>query len=103
MQNRIGDDAVAANFSDIFQSVQKGEPSAGDAPKSRAKSAAIRAGKAVREGEITLIGGLGVPAGARVSLVNFRQGVDGPWLVKSVRHSMGAGGWISELELEASV
>lgn len=64
----------------------------GDAEKA-AKTTAKRIARASRSFEITLPGRLDIVAGGKVSLSGIRDGVNGSWLVKSVRHRIDSGGW----------
>jgi phage protein D len=58
-----------------------------------AKTTAKRIARSTRQFEITLPGRLDIIAGGKVNLVGFRDGVNGRWLVKNVRHRIDSGGW----------
>jgi phage protein D len=64
-----------------------------DEAKAQAKTAASRIGRSTRQFEITLPGRLDIVAGGKVALFGFRDGVNGEWLVKDVRHRLDSQGW----------
>ncbi len=61
--------------------------------KAIAKTTAKRIARATRSFELTLPGRLDIVAGGKVNLTGFREGVNGEWLVKNVRHRIDSGGW----------
>jgi uncharacterized protein len=58
-----------------------------------AKTTAARIARASRGFEIELPGRLDIVAGGKINLSGVRDGVNGSWLVKSVRHRIDSGGW----------
>jgi phage protein D len=70
--------------------------------KAQAKTAAERIGRSTRQFELTLPGRLDIVAGGKVSLGGFRDGVNGEWLVKEVRHRMDSQGWSMSVSGEGS-
>lgn len=58
-----------------------------------AQTTAKRIARASRQFEINLPGRLDIVAGGKVSLSGIRDGVNGSWLVKTVRHRIDSGGW----------
>jgi phage protein D len=67
-----------------------------------AKTTASRIARASRQIELTLPGRLDIVAGGKVQLASIRQGVDGEWLVKSVRHRIDSGGWSMQVSGEGA-
>lgn len=61
--------------------------------KAVAKTTAKRIARSTRNFELTLPGRLDIVAGGKVQLEGFREGVNGEWLVKNVRHRIDSGGW----------
>lgn len=61
--------------------------------KAQAKTAAKRIGSKTRTFEIELPGRLDIVAGGKVNLQGLRDGMDGEWLVKEVRHRLDDNGW----------
>ena len=61
--------------------------------KAQAKTVAKRIARSSRSFEISLPGRLDIVAGGKVSLSGFREGVNGEWLVKSIRHRIDSRGW----------
>lgn len=61
--------------------------------KAQAKAAAKRIASKSRTFEIELPGRLDIVAGGKVLLQGVRDGVNGEWLVKEVRHRMDSSGW----------
>lgn len=70
--------------------------------KSVAKTVAKRIARATRSFELTLPGRLDIVAGGKVSLSGFRDGVNGEWLVKSIRHRLDSRGWSMTVTGEGS-
>jgi uncharacterized protein len=58
-----------------------------------ATTTAKRIARSTRNFEITLPGRLDIVAGGKVNLTGFREGVNGEWLVKQVRHRIDPNGW----------
>lgn len=72
-----------------------------DAQKA-AKTTAARLARSSRSFELDLPGRLDIVAGGKVTLAGFREGVNGEWLVKSVRHRIDSSGWSMSVEGEGS-
>jgi phage protein D len=70
--------------------------------KAVAKTTAKRIARSTRSFELTLPGRLDVVAGGKVKLEGFREGVNGEWLVKNVRHRLDSGGWSMTVTGEGS-
>ena len=92
--------ASAAEFSDVPWLASNENTFTPPAPaasepeaKAIAKTTAKRIARATRSFEITLPGRLDIVAGGKINLTGFREGVNGNWLVKSVRHRIDSGGW----------
>jgi len=92
--------ASAAQFSDVTWLASEENTFTPPAPaasepeaKAIAKTTAKRIARATRSFEITLPGRLDIVAGGKVNLSGFREGVNGSWLVKNVRHRIDSGGW----------
>lgn len=92
--------ASAAEFSDVPWLASEENTFTPPAPaasepeaKAVAKTTAKRIARATRSFEIALPGRLDIVAGGKITLSGFREGVNGQWLVKSVRHRLDAGGW----------
>jgi phage protein D len=92
--------ASAAQFSDVPWLASEENTFTPPAPassepeaKAIAKTTAKRIARATRSFEIGLPGRLDIVAGGKLTLAGFRQGVNGQWLVKSVRHRLDSGGW----------
>jgi hypothetical protein len=66
------------------------------------KAKAGRIGRIGRKVEIQMPGTLDVVAGSVLTLVGFREGVDGEWLVKSVRQQISRQGWTTSIQGEGS-
>ncbi len=64
-----------------------------DEAKAQAKTAASRIGRSTRKFDLTLPGRLDIVAGGKVLLSGFRDGVNGEWLVKEVKHRLDSSGW----------
>lgn len=64
-----------------------------DEAKAQAKTAAKRIARSSRSFEVSLPGRLDIVAGGKVQLLGFREGVNGEWLVKSIRHRIDSRGW----------
>lgn len=64
-----------------------------DEAKAQAKTAASRIARSSRNFDLTLPGRLDIVAGGKVTLSGFREGVNGSWLVKNVRHRIDSSGW----------
>lgn len=58
-----------------------------------AKTAAKRIARSSRQFEVSLPGRLDIVAGGKLQLIGIREGVDGQWLVKTVRHRLDSRGW----------
>jgi uncharacterized protein len=63
---------------------------------------ANRIGRIGRAFEITMPGTMDIIAGSILTLQGFRDGVDGEWLVKAVRQSVGRNGWQTTLTGEGT-
>lgn len=72
------------------------------AAEAAAKTTAARIARASRQIELTLPGRLDIVAGGKVQLTGIRQGVDGEWLVKTVRHRIDSGGWSMQVTGEGA-
>ena len=70
------------------------------AAKAAAEAEAKRGARAVKTLSVQLPGRADLMAEGRAVLSGFRPGVDGEWLVTTVTHSMGSGGWSSSFEAE---
>lgn len=92
--------ASAAEFSDVPWLASNENTFTPPAPaasepeaKAIAKTTAKRIARATRSFEITLPGRLDIVAGGKINLTGFREGVNGNWLMKNVRHRIDSGGW----------
>lgn len=70
--------------------------------KAVAKTTAKRIARITRKMSLSLPGRLDIVAGGKVTLTGFREGVNGEWLVKSVRHRIDSSGWSMSVEGEGS-
>lgn len=73
-----------------------------DEAKAQAKTAASRIGRSTRQFDLSLPGRLDIVAGGKVSLSGFRDGVNGEWLVKDVKHRLDSSGWSMTVSGEGS-
>jgi phage protein D len=73
-----------------------------DEAKAQAKTAAKRIARSSRSFDISLPGRLDIVAGGKVSLSGFRDGVNGEWLVKDVKHRLDSSGWSMTVSGEGS-
>jgi phage protein D len=73
-----------------------------DEAKAQASTAAGRIGRSSRQFDLSLPGRLDIVAGGKVSLSGFRDGVDGEWLVKDVKHRLDSSGWSMTVAGEGS-
>jgi len=64
------------------------------------KAHADRIGRIGRTLEIIMPGTLDVIAGAILTVQGFRPGIDGEWLIKSVRQQINRQGWTTQIECE---
>lgn len=67
-----------------------------------AKTVSKRIARSTRSFELVLPGRLDIVAGGKVNLADFRDGVNGEWLVKSIRHRIDSGGWSMTVEGEGA-
>ena len=72
-----------------------------DAAKAKAASLAKQAARQARNVTLSVIGNTEYVAGSSVTLSGFREGENGTFILKSVRHIINSGGFVSELTLEA--
>jgi phage protein D len=73
-----------------------------DEAKAQATTAAGRIGRSSRQFDLSLPGRLDIVAGGKVSLSGFRDGVNGEWLVKDVKHRLDSSGWSMTVTGEGS-
>lgn len=73
-----------------------------DEAKAQAKTAASRIARTTRQFSLDLPGRLDIVAGGKVTLAGFRDGVNGEWLVKSVRHRIDSSGWSMSVDGEGA-
>jgi hypothetical protein len=73
-----------------------------DQAKAQAKTTAKRLARSSRSFELTLPGRLDIVAGGKVTLSGFREGVNGAWLVKSIRHRLDSSGWSMTVDGEGA-
>ncbi len=73
-----------------------------DEGKAKAKNAAKRIGYSKRVLEVTMPGNTAIVAGMHVTMQGFRDGINGRFKVKTVRHTLSRAGFTTTITGEAA-
>jgi phage protein D len=88
-------------MSDNFREVY-GWVTTQDEAKATAKATAKRIERAKASIDLTMPGRIDIVAGMHITLVGFRDGINGKWKAKQVRHTVSRNGWLTAITGEAA-
>lgn len=88
-------------MSDNFREVY-GWATTPDEAKAAAKTTAKRIERSKATLELTLPGSTAIIAGMHITLVGFRDGINGVWKVLTVRHTLSRSGYLVAITAEAA-
>jgi phage protein D len=92
-----GDGAGGENIREIQTTARTREEA-----EAAAKTAAKRIERSKASIQLTMAGTLSVVAGAHMTLVGFRDGINGKWKAVSVRQTLSRSGWLTAISGEAA-
>jgi phage protein D len=73
-----------------------------DEAKASAKTTAKRIARGKASVELTMPGRIDIVAGMHITLVGFRDGVNGKWKAVTVRQTLSRSGWLTAITGEAA-
>lgn len=85
------------NFREVY-----GWATTPDEAKAAAKTQAKRIERSKAALDLTLPGRVDVVAGMHLTLVGFRDGINGSWKVLTVRQTVSRSGWLTAITAEAA-